>query len=383
MPYEKRQIRFPAVFGATGSLGRCVCGILAENGFGCAHLGGWNSHDTLAGLIRRLSPLTVSFLGAPSPDLALAIRQTGTRRVTTATEALIDADGAVVVSSGPDGSGPMLEAVARGMPVAAGNKETLVAYGQMIFSSWVGNRPPDVRPVDSEHAAASHLIEAMPGGAEGKRLIITGTGGAVRDVLPRLRAELSPSRVLRHPVWKMGAKITVDSATLVNKALEIVEASILFRIPGDRISVLFDPDARIHAAIESDGDVAAFSGPANMAGPVRMALGMPGLAGASILVGDDARMAIGSLAVPDPFSKRAMDLGHTVLARGGCSPMVLVIADEAAVRSFLAGRMRFGDIVPFIEDTLDRFRHAADMNPESAAELSRLRKDLEGYTSRI
>jgi len=383
LPDETRHIRFPAVFGATGSLGQCVCRVLSENGCGCAHLGGWRSHDVLAGLVGSLKPLTISFDGEPSPDLALAIRQTGTRRVTSDEKALADADGAVVVSSGPDGSGPMLEAVARGIPVAAGNKETLVAYGRMILSRRAGGLPPDIRPVDSEHAAASHLIGLLPGGSAPDRLVITGTGGAVRDVAPAMRAGLSPARVLRHPVWKMGAKITIDSATLVNKALEVVEASILFGIPGERISVLFDPGASIHAAIEWGGRMTAFSGPADMAGPVRMALGIPGLAGASVLDGGDARAAVDALAEPDFFSKRAIGLGHAVLAAGGCTPMTLVVADQAAVRAFLAGRIRFGDIVPFIEDTLEAFRHAADMNPESGADLARLREDLEKFTAHI
>ncbi len=377
-------MRFPAVFGATGSLGRCVCRVLAGAGIGCAHLGGWRSHDVLAGLVTDLRPLTVTFDGAPSPLLARTMADLGVRRVLSDADAFSEADGAVVVSSGLDGADPFGEAVARGLPAAIGNKEAVVAYGRLVLGrSRAGGAPADVRPVDSEHAAAAALLERIPSGAPVDRLIITGTGGAVREVPHGMRHDLEPARVLLHPVWRMGAKITVDSATLVNKALEIVEASILFGIPADRISVMFDPAASVHAALLHAGAWSAFSGPADMSGPVRMALGLPWQEGSKVLSGSAAASSVSALVAPGPADRRAIGLGHAVLTAGGCSPMALVIADQAAVDAFLAGRMRFGDIVPFIEATLERFREAATMDPCSAVDLARLRADLEKFCSAI
>jgi len=375
-----KKIESPAVFGATGSLGRCVCGVLALEGIRCAHLGGFCGHDRLADLIPAGMPLSVSFSGTPSRALAARMREYCVTRTQNDAEALGNARSAIVVSSGLDGCGTIREAISRKHPVATGNKETIVAWGRYLkgpVARAAGGC--DLRPVDSEHAAAAVLLDEL-GNRDGvKRLVITGTGGAVRDVPAELRHNLPASRVLQHPVWKMGAKITVDSATLVNKALEIVEASILFDLPPERISVLFDPDARIHAALETGAGYLAFSAPATMTGPVRIALGLNHDGPSCIISGPAAALEVGRLATPDANARRAIDLGYAVLAAGGCSAMVLAVADDAAVTRFLAGNIAFGDIVPFIETALDAFRHAADMDPESWKDLSRLRADVERY----
>jgi 1-deoxy-D-xylulose-5-phosphate reductoisomerase len=337
------------------------------------------NHRRLAELVRQMRPLTVSFDGKPSPELSEALEESGTQRVNSVSEAFRHAQSAVVVSAGLDGYQAAEEAIRRRLPVAIGNKEAFVAWGRYLkgpLAAAAGGC--DIRPVDSEHAAASILINEAGGADHVAELIITGSGGAVRDILASERHHLQPSRVLHHPVWKMGSRITVDSATLVNKALEVVEAAILFDIAPDKIQVMFDQDATVHAAvITTDGRTSALVSPASMEGPVRTALGLDPGADTVILKGAAAAEAINRMRTPDAFERRAIGLGHLVLSAGGCMPMVLAAADESAVARFLAGALSFGDIVPFIEKTIESFARAASMDPASYDDLTTLRRDLD------
>ncbi|HOD06568.1 MAG TPA: hypothetical protein PKG98_00545 [Myxococcota bacterium] len=373
-------IKVPAVFGATGSLGRCVCRQIALNGLRCAHLAAMTSHDGLAGLIAELRPRSTSFKGSPSTALSLAMSKADCIREQSIAGALAGCDGAIVVSSGLDGVGPIAQAARLGIPVAAGNKEALVACGKYLKS--LIRKDDDgsaIRPVDSEHSAAAVLIRQAGGIGNVSRLVLTGTGGAVRAVPHELRSGLTPGEVLRHPVWKMGPKITVDSATLMNKAFEIVEAAVLFDMPVSRISVMFDPTANVHAAIETSSGVLAYRAPADMAIPVRIALGMDHGDEDHVLTDDEAGEALDSLLVPDQLAMRPIALGRAVVEAGGCMPMVLAVADEAAVSAFLRGMIGFGDIVPLLEDALERFHAFSSLDPLDPAVLEHVRAEVEDF----
>lgn len=373
-------IKVPAVFGATGSLGRCVCRQIALNGLRCAHLAALTSHDGLAGLINQLRPCSVSFKGSPSPALSLAMSETGCVREQSITGALAGCDGAIVVSSGLDGVEPIAMAARLGIPVAAGNKEALVACGKYL-KSLVGKDDDGsaIRPVDSEHSASAVLIRQADGIGNVSRLVLTGTGGAVRAVPHELRSRLTPGEVLRHPVWQMGSKITVDSATLMNKAFEIVEAAVLFDLPVSRICVMFDPTANVHAAIETSSGVLAYRAPADMAIPVRIALGMDHGDEDHVLTGDEAGEVLDSLLVPDEMEMRPIALGRTVVETGGCMPMVLAAADEVAVSAFLRGAIGFGDIIPMLEDALERFHAFSSLDPLDPTVLQHVRVEVEAF----
>lgn len=360
----------PAIFGATGSLGQCVCRVLARERIAATHLGAFLNHDMLATILTTSGASSTSFFGTPSQALVTTMANSGIRRTGDCTEALRDADSAIVVSSGLEGAEPARLAVSKGIPLVLGNKEVAVAWGKLLVHD--ARRPSsgcDLRPIDSEHAAASVLL-SRAGCPQGTRLVITGTGGAVREVPHARRFDLSPERVLKHPVWRMGRKITVDSATLINKAFEIIEAAVVFDIPSDKIQVMFDPDARIHAAVMiPEGPTLAFSGPAEMETPVRIACGLEIPETAQVLEGCAANDAVRSLQAPDGPDRRAVDLGHAAVEAGGTMPMVLVVADEIAVKAFLEGRMRFGDIVPFVEYTFDRSIRASARDPMNPADL--------------
>jgi len=360
----------PAVFGATGSLGRCVCRVLAREGISATHLGGYRNHDLLAALLEPSGATSASFMGTASPALAKVMAASGIGRAFDERRALDGCGSAIVVSSGLAGAEPARLAASMGIPLVLGNKEVAVGWGRLLVNqSRRSSSGCALRPIDSEHAVAAVLL-ARAGEQGIARLVITGTGGAVREIPPARRIDLSPARVLDHPVWRMGRKITVDSATLINKAFEVIEAAVLFDLPPEKISVRFDRDARIHAAITTaDGRTLAFAGPPEMETPVRIACGLKIPETAEVLEGAAGGAAVESLRTPEGPDRRAIELGHAAIEAGGTMPMVLAVADEIAVTAFLEGRMRFGDIVPFVEYSFDKSIRAARRDPFDPADL--------------
>ncbi len=304
-------------------------------------------------------PQLVACQEEPRGDLTQAIADVGAefRLGAKGLEAVathLAADAAVVAVSGLGGLGPSYAAIRSGRPLVMGCKEVLVGAGDLLVHE-ARCAGVSIRPLDSEHAAAAILIDAVGGVDAVDELILTGSGGSVRDVDPEDRAGLSMARVLAHPVWQMGPKITVDSATMINKALEVVEASVLFGLPSERISVLLDPAARVHAAVRTrDGHFWAFVGPADMAVPVRQSLGIadPSLQ-ASVLEGHAAREALASLVPPSAAQEAVINLGHRALALGGTAPMALVAADAVAVTAYLAGQIPITRVAPLVMQTLD------------------------------
>lgn len=347
------------MLGATGSLGQVACRVALSHGLSIPALAGGRRQDVLAGLVRAVRPSLVACREAPRGDLAQAIDEVGAlialgAQGLEAAATHPDVDGVLVAVSGMDGLAPARAALRSGRPLIMGCKEALVGAG-LLLTHEARQAGLPIRPLDSEHAAAAMLIEAAGGIDAVDELIVTGSGGSVRDIEPAEQAHLPLARVLAHPVWRMGPKITVDSATMINKAMEVVEASVLFGLPSERIGVLLDPTARVHAALRTrDGCPWAFVGPPDMGVPVRRALGIAdpeALAG--ILRGPSAQAALAALAPPGPVQSAVVDLGHRVLALGGTAPMALVAADEVAVAAFLAGVIPVNRIAELVAQTLD------------------------------
>jgi 1-deoxy-D-xylulose-5-phosphate reductoisomerase len=255
---------------------------------------------------------------------------------------------AIVGSAGLVGTWSALEA---GKTVAIANKETLVMAGPLVMDL-ANRRGGKVLPIDSEHSA---VFQAMQSGrrAEVERIVLTASGGPFRGRTPAELADVTAADALRHPTWQMGPKVTVDSATLMNKALEVIEARWLFGLEPEKIEVIIHPESVIHSFVEfTDGSVIAQLSPPDMRLPIQYALTYP-----DRLPGPARRMNWRELQAwhfeqPDPDAFPALQLGYEVARRGGTCGAVLNAANEAAVGRFLAGDLAFLDIPRVCRDVL-------------------------------
>jgi 1-deoxy-D-xylulose-5-phosphate reductoisomerase len=272
---------------------------------------------------------------------------------------------AIVGAAGLEGTWAALEA---GKTVAVANKETLVMAGPLVMEL-AAQRGARILPVDSEHSA---LFQAMQGGRpnEIERVVLTASGGPFRGRKASDLAGVTVNEALRHPTWRMGKKITIDSATLMNKALEVIEARWLFGLPPERIEVIIHPESVIHSFVEfTDGSILAQLSPPDMRLPIQYALTYP-----ERVSGPAKRLCWRELGAwhfeqPDHDTFPAIQLGYEVARRGGTCGAVLNAANEAAVGRFLAGELRFLDITRACREVLAH--HAFSARP-SLAELARL-----------
>ncbi len=272
---------------------------------------------------------------------------------------------AIVGAAGLEGTWAALEA---GKTVAVANKETLVLAGPLVMEL-AAQRKARILPVDSEHSA---LFQAMQGGraSEVARVVLTASGGPFRGCKADELAEVTPDEALRHPTWRMGPKITIDSATLMNKALEIIEARWLFDLRPEQIDVIIHPESIIHSFVEFvDGSVLAQLSPPDMRLPIQYALTYP-----ERVHGPARRLSWRELTTfhfeqPDHETFPAVQLGYEVARRGGTCGAVLNAANEAAVQRFLAGELAFLDIARACRDVLAH--HAYSARP-TLAELAAL-----------
>ena len=262
-----------------------------------------------------------------------------------------DVDIVLLAVVGGAGLPAALAAVRAGKRLALANKESLVMAGRLVMAE-ARRAGAEVLPVDSEHSA---VFQAMACGRreEVRRVILTASGGPFYRRPAGELARVTPAEALAHPTWSMGPKITIDSATLVNKALEVIEAHHLFDLEADKIGVLVHPESTVHALVEFvDGSVIAQLGPPDMRMPIQYALTYPERRGAPWARLDLA--ALGRLHFEEPDLEKfpALRLGFEVVGRGGTLGAALAGADEAAVEAFLAGRIRLSDIVPTLKRVL-------------------------------
>lgn len=266
-----------------------------------------------------------------------------------------DATDVVTAIVGVAGLAATLAAVERGMRVHLANKETLVAAGSLVTRLARQTRAV-LLPIDSEHSGVFQCLAAADGRGitSVRRIILTASGGPFRESDPATIRDATPEQALNHPTWDMGPKITIDSATMMNKALEVIEAHWLFGVEGERIDVLIHPQSTVHAMVEFvDGSVLAQLGPPDMRTPIQASLMHP-----HRVEGCGERLDWTSLSrldfePPDPQRFPALDLAYRVIRLGGTAGAVLNGANEAAVAAFLARRIAFGDIVPLVAEALD------------------------------
>ena len=293
------------------------------------------AHVTLAGLLAGSSVRT-----ACGPEAVIAA-------------AALPADWTMAAITGAAGLPPTLAAINRGGAVALANKEALVCAGDVMLRA-VEAAGATLLPVDSEHNA---IFQAL---ADGNRdavesIVLTASGGPFRTATTEEMAVATPEAALRHPVWSMGAKITIDSATLFNKGLELIEAARLFAMPEHRIDVLVHPQSIIHGMVNfSDGSVVAQLGSPDMRIPIAHALAWPKRLATAAPRLDLARAGRLDFFPPDELRFPALRLARAVLREGGGAPTILSAANEIAVEAFLSRRLGFLGIASLVEAVLER-----------------------------
>lgn len=271
-----------------------------------------------------------------------------------------DADLVVVATVGTTGLAPTLAALRAGKTVALANKEVLVIAGQLITAE-ANRHKAELRPIDSEHSAIWQCLWGEQPHSV-RRIILTASGGPFRDTPPEELDRVTAEQALRHPNWQMGQKITVDSATLLNKGLECIEARWLFDVPLDCIDVLLHRESIVHSLVEfRDGSVKAQLGVPDMRLPIQCALTYPERVPGTAVPRLDLRH-IGALSFGTPDMQRypCLSLALEAGRRAGTFPAVLCAADEVAIQHFLAGHLRFTDIARVIEDALAAHPGTAD-----------------------
>jgi 1-deoxy-D-xylulose-5-phosphate reductoisomerase len=351
-------MRGVAVLGSTGSVGTTALRVLErhQDRFRVAALTAHSNATLLREQVDRFHPAYVGIVHDRSERAAEEATdwRTGPECLV---EAAIRSDVDIVLNAvvGAAGLDATLAALDRGKRVALANKETLVMGGSLVAEARQRGGG-DLVPVDSEHSAILQCIAGRPE-TEVRRLVLTASGGPFRDwPLERIEAATLDD-ALRHPTWRMGRKITVDSATLANKALEVIEAHYLFGLPFDRIDVVVHPQSVVHSLVEFvDGSVLAQLGAPSMEVPVLYSLTHPERAAdASVPPFDPVAASPLTFERVRADAFPALALGISAGRHGGAAPAVFNAANEEAVAQFTAGRIRLGDIARAISDALDRF----------------------------
>jgi 1-deoxy-D-xylulose-5-phosphate reductoisomerase len=245
------------------------------------------------------------------------------------------------------------QAITQGKRVGLANKEVLVASGRLVIDA-ARKSGTELIPVDSEHNGAHQCLRAGRRG-EVSRLILTASGGPFRETPLEKLARVTPAEALNHPTWKMGQRITIDSATLMNKGFEVIEACWLFDFSADEVDVVIHPQSTVHAMVEySDGSVIAQISATDMRMPIQYALTYPDRESAPVPRLDWTEARTWNFSAPDFEKFPALRLAYQAQRQGGSAACTLNAADEIAVEAFLAGQISFPDIPAVVEETLER-----------------------------
>jgi 1-deoxy-D-xylulose-5-phosphate reductoisomerase len=382
-----------SILGSTGSIGQSTLSVVEKfpDRFRVVALAAGNNIDVLEKQVRRFKPETVSLV-SPAGAAELRQRCAGMAvRIVSGVEGLIEvaaapaADVTVSAIVGTAGLVPTMAAVRAGKLIALANKEVLVTAGELVIAECRA-RGVQLLPVDSEHSA---IFQCLSAGVERdiRNLVLTASGGPFRNLSKKEMACVTLAQALKHPNWSMGRKITIDSATLMNKGLEVIEARWLFGIPPERIKVLVHPQSIIHSMVEYiDGAVVAQLGMPDMKGPIAYALSYP-----ERLPDVSPRLdlaSVGTLTFEEPDMERFPCLGFAfeALKAGGSMPAVVSAANEVAVKHFLNERIGYSDVPRVIRHAMDAHRVVALGTVEDALkadlwarqEAERIVADIQG-----
>jgi len=343
-----------AILGSTGSIGRGALAVVEAHpdSFEVVSLSARGNVELLASQAARFGVKRVALVdGSRRGDIPLGID------VAVGPEALLeiasDPEADLVVNAlvGAAGLAPTFAAIRAGKRLALANKESLVMAGSLVMRE-VARTGAALIPIDSEHSSLFRCLRGVPP-AEVAAVVLTASGGPLRDVPESEIGAARVADVLRHPTWSMGEKVTVDSATLVNKAMEVVEARWLFDVPFDSIEVVIHRESIVHSLVRlTDGTFLAHLGVPDMRVPIQYAMFHPEPAGVSF--GECAPERLGALHFEPLVHRRypCFDLVLDAAKRGGTSPAIAATADEVAVAAFVKGEIPFGGIAGVIEETL-------------------------------
>ncbi len=352
-------MRSLSILGSTGSIGVSTLDVVRQHPdkFSVTALAAGTDIALLAEQIKEFRPLAVSIrdeesvqklrelCGEYKPDILFGVEGAST---------IAQSDGSDMVVSaivGAAGLVPTVRAIKAGKHIALANKETLVVAGQLV-SDLVKKHKVHLLPVDSEHSA---LFQSLAGhrAEDVERIILTASGGPFRNTPAKELKQVTLEQALKHPQWSMGAKITIDSATMMNKGLEVIEAHWLFNVPAEKIGVVVHPQSIIHSMVEYiDGCVMAQLGTPDMRAPIAYALAWPERCESGIPKLDLAKIGTLTFEEPDMVRFPALRLAYEALKAGRTWPAVLNAANEIAVAAFLDRKIGFTEIAETVEKTM-------------------------------
>lgn len=373
---KRRKITSAVILGSTGSVGMQTVDVVRELGLTVEMLTAGRNIDLLAEQIHELSPKRVSVadektavelgrsIGGKTEilfhhdEVCSAVRETG-------------ADIIFHSVGGLTGMETALAAAESGKRVAMANKEAIISAGDMIFDS-LRRSGGELIPVDSEHSAIFRCLRGQCDNRFVKKIMLTASGGPFFGMTAEELQNVTLDDALAHPTWKMGKKITIDSATMMNKGFEIIEAVRLYGIPEDRIEVLIHRQSIIHSMVEyNDNTVIASMGLPDMRDCIRYAVTAPDTASVDSAGPDFARLAALTFAEPDTAAFPLLNVAREAVRVGGTLPVSLIAADETAVEAFMNREIGFTDISSFVLETLGKVDVSYEITAETICEAER------------
>lgn len=352
-----------AILGSTGSIGQQTLSVAKSLGIPVAALAAKSNVSVIEAQARAFLPKMAVLedeQAAAKLKIALAdlpIQVSGGKEAVLEAAAESKAHTVVAAMVGMAGLAPVMAAISAGKDMALANKEVLVCAGRLMTEA---ARENNVRllPVDSEHSAIFQCMSALADGDKPEKLILTASGGPFFGKKRWELENVTPKEALAHPNWSMGPKITIDSATMMNKGLELIEAMWLFDMPEDKIDIVIHRESIVHSLIQTtDGSVLAQMGLPDMRGPIQYALTAPRRVPSDLPRLDLTKIGVLHFAPPDEEAFPALSLARKAAREGGAAPVVLNGANEAAVARFLAGEIRFLEIAERVGRAMEKFSH--------------------------
>lgn len=344
-----------AILGSTGSIGQQTLDVVREHpeAFDVVALAAGGNLDLLTRQVQEFQPRLVSTAhpsdGSQFPGCTCVCSDEGLLEVATCPEA----DIVVVATTGHSAIKPALAAIRQGKQLALANKEVIVCAGELLINA-AKQAGSEIRPIDSEHSAIWQSLMSSNNRGDVECITLTASGGALRNLPVDQLASVTAEQALAHPNWSMGRKVTIDSATLMNKGLEVIEAHWLFGTSFDQIDVVIHPQSIIHSLVTFvDGSTIAQLGLPDMRVPIQYALTYPDRLPSPGRQLNLSELGALEFASPDRERYPALELAFEAGRAGATYPTVLSAADEIAVDAFLNGRIAFGEIVSIVQSTVD------------------------------
>jgi 1-deoxy-D-xylulose-5-phosphate reductoisomerase len=359
-----------AILGSTGSIGISTLKVVQKlkPSFQVVGLTAYRNAKELAKQIKAFRPKMAAIMDAQFfPQLKALTKGTSTQLL-AGEEGVIavagesGADMVLTAIVGAAGLKPTLTAIQKGKDIALANKETMVMAGEVVTQA-AQKSGSKILPVDSEHCAVFQCLVGSPDSKEIHKILLTASGGPFRSLSRKHFSKITLKQALNHPTWRMGPKITIDSATLMNKGLEVIEAHYLFGVPFEKIDIVIHPESIVHSMVEFiDGSVLAQLGTTDMQIPIQYALTYPARANSPVSRLDLAKTGRLQFEKPDHGKFPCVDLAYEAGEKGGTYPAVLNAANEIAVGRFLREEISFLQIPRIIEKTLRKYRPLTNGN---------------------